>query len=266
MENGAPPEIVGLCEVENRKVLDDLVSKTPLSRVGYEIVHYESPDRRGIDVALLFRPDKLELISSKPIPIHFRGEPNRKTRDILYVKGLTQHDDTLHVFINHWPSRWGGQLETEPLRMFVASVLRHQVDSIFAVDSTANLIITGDLNDEPEDKSVSETLNAEKSFSNITKEQIYNLSFYLKDEKQMGSHKHQGEWGMLDQIIVSGALLDKQSSFYTGLDHTHVFNEGFLLEDDRTYLGKKPFRTYIGFSFNDGFSDHLPVYIDLFFN
>lgn len=259
------PEIVGLCEIENLKVLRDLVNNTPLSRIGYEIVHYESPDKRGIDVALFYRPDKVELLYSKAIPINFPNEPNHKTRDILQVKILTKNEDTLHVFINHWPSKWGGQLETEPSRIFVASILRESVDSIFSMNKNANIVITGDFNDEPEDKSLKHHLNAKLVYDKYEPGELYNLSYYLEHEKQLGSHKYRSEWGILDQMIISGSLLNKNSKLKTTIDNTSIFNAEFLLEKDESYLGKKPFRTYTGFKFNDGFSDHLPVYIDLFF-
>lgn len=260
-----PPDIIGFCEVENRKVLDDLVYNTPLSRIKYEIVHYESPDRRGIDVALFYRPDKVELLSSQPIPINFPDNPNYKTRDILYAKTKLKNGDTLHVFINHWPSRWGGQLESEPSRIFVARVLREKVDSILVTSKNANIVITGDFNDEPEDKSLKDHLKASLILEDYKSTNLYNLSYYLKHEKQVGSYKYKNEWGIFDQIIVSGAMLNKSSKLKTSVEQVTVFNAGFLLEKDESYLGYKPFRTYIGFSYNDGFSDHLPVYIDLFF-
>lgn len=260
-----PPDIIGFCEVENRKVLNDLVYNTPLSRINYEIVHYESPDKRGIDVALLYRPDKVELLSSQPIQINFPNNPNYKTRDILYVKTKLKNGDTLHVFVNHWPSRWRGQLESEPSRIFAATVLREKVDSILNASKNANIVITGDFNDEPEDKSLKDHLNAKLVYEKYESSELYNLSYYLEHEKQLGSYKYRSEWSIIDQIIVSGAMLNESSKLKTSLQHVAVFNAGFLLEKDESYLGIKPFRTYIGFSFNNGFSDHLPVYLDINF-
>ncbi|NOZ47616.1 MAG: endonuclease [Chlorobi bacterium] len=261
-----PPDIVGLCEVENQLVVDELNSYTPLSRVGYKVIHYESPDKRGIDVAMLYQPKSFTVLNSYPIPIHFPGQPEHKTRDILYVKGKVKNNDTLHVFINHWPSKWSGALESEPSRMYVASVLRKHVDSIFKTDSLSEIIMMGDLNDEPEDKSLTVSLGALESYDNVKPNEVYNISYYLKHTKKQGSHKYQSEWGILDQIIVSGSLLNPESGIYTTLDAANVFNGAFLLEKDKTYLGNKPFRTYSGFTYNDGFSDHLPVFIDLYFN
>ncbi|NOZ33915.1 MAG: endonuclease [Chlorobi bacterium] len=258
------PEIVGLCEIENRKVLEDLTKKTDLKKFHYKIIHKESPDRRGIDVGFLYRPDKFFPINYEAIRVKFPFDANKPTRDILYVKGTNIYKDTLHIFINHWPSRWGGQAETDRKRKFAASVLRAKVDSLFKADNNPNIIIMGDLNDYPTNNSVVKVLRAKTSFDNIQNESLYNLAYYLQEVKGKGSLKHNGEWGVLDQIIVSGILLNKKNKIHTTPDNVHVFEAPFLLEPDNNYTGVKPFRTYLGFKFHDGYSDHLPVYIDLF--
>lgn len=261
------PEIIGLCEIENRRVLEDLTKKTALKKIKYRIIHKESPDRRGIDVGLLYRPDKFFPITYKAIRVKFPFDANKPTRDILYVKGTNIYKDTLHIFINHWPSRWGGQTETDRKRQFAASVLRGKVDSIFSAEKNPYIIIMGDLNDYPTNNSVVKVLKAKTGFTkndNFSPKKLYNLAWYLQEVKNQGSHKHKGEWGVLDQIIVSGSLLNKNNKLYTSPDNAHIFNAPFLLEQDNNYTGQKPFRTYIGFKFHDGYSDHLPVYIDLF--
>lgn len=257
------PDIVGLCEIENRNVLDDLVNNTPLSKLDYRIVHKESPDRRGIDVALLYRKKTFSPLYFRAIPVRFPQKPEKTTRDILYIKGLSKKSDTLHIFVNHWASRWGGQLETEALRMHTASIVRKQVDSLFHKNPKSNIIITGDFNDEPENKSISKTLHASHDFTNPQEKELYNLSYYLKNKKEKGSYKHKGAWGVLDQFIVSGCLLKQHSNLYLTPDDCHVFMPDFLLEEDTKYTGKKPFRTFTGYKYNGGFSDHLPVFIDL---
>ncbi|MFO7879408.1 MAG: endonuclease/exonuclease/phosphatase family protein [Bacteroidota bacterium] len=259
------PDVVGLSEVENRTVLEELISKTPLYNAGYEIIHYESPDGRGIDVAMLYREKNFNPIEDYPIPVVFPGD-QRATRDILYVKGEVRTGDTVHLFVNHWPSRWGGQMETEPKRVHAASVLRHHVDSLFKEHKNPHIVIMGDLNDYPDNKSITQTLRAQKTFSNPRPEVLYNLSYYLQEEKGQGSHKYQGEWGILDQIIVSGSLLDKSGALYTDFDHVSVFMGDFLLEKDEKNVGKQPNRTYIGYKYHGGYSDHLPVYIKLLQN
>ncbi len=258
------PEIIGLCEIENRKVLEDLTKKTALKKFHYKIIHKESPDRRGIDVGLLYRPDKFFPISYDAFRVIFPFDANKPTRDILYVKGTNIYKDTLHIFINHWPSRWGGQTETDRKRRYVASFLKTKVDSLFNSETEPNIIIMGDLNDYPVNNSVVKDLKAKISFDKIDDESLYNLAYYLQEIKEKGSHKHNGEWGVLDQIIVSGSLLNQNNKLHTTPDNAHVFDAPFLLEQDNNYTGVKPFRTYIGFKFHDGYSDHLPVYIDLF--
>jgi predicted extracellular nuclease len=261
-----PPAIIGLCEIENLKVLNDLVNNTPLVKYEYKIIHKESPDRRGIDVGFLYREDLFKPINNEFLAINFPDNPESKTRDILYVKGVANKLDTLHIFVNHWPSRWGGQLESEDRRLYVASVLRSRVDSIFNQNANSNIIITGDFNDYPDNKSILEILSANQNFENIKPNTLYNLSANLFKTKNIGSNKYQGEWGVLDQFIVSGNLLNTKNKMYTSLDDVTIFNKKFLLESDDSYYGFKPNRTYIGYKYNGGYSDHLPTYLILNFN
>ncbi len=250
-----PPDIIGLCEIENRFVLEGITKFSPLKRIGYEIIHQESPDNRGIDVGFLFRPEKFKPIDFEAIPIHFPDNPEHKTRDILHVNGFFNSGDTVHIFINHWPSRWGGQLESEENRIFVASVLRAKVDSIFANDKSPNILILGDLNDYPENTSLIETLKARTEFSNPKPTELYNLAWYLHEKKGIGTHKYAGEWGVLDQIIVSGDLLNTENSIYSSINNAHIFNADFLLETDEKNVGDRPNRTYIGYKYHGGYSD-----------
>jgi len=262
-----PPEVVGLCEIENYFVLQQLTKKSPLKVFNYKIIHYESPDKRGIDVALLYIPKKFKPIATDKFTVNFPEKlGSRPTRDILYVKGLTNANDTLHIFVNHWPSRWGGMLETQPKRMFVASLLRKKVDSVFAKNNKAKIIIMGDLNDFPTNKSLIESLKVLNSFNNIKNNELYSLSYYLQEEKGLYSHKYHGESGILDHIIVSGALLDTKANIFTTKDNASIYNAEFLLEKDKKNVGYKPFRTFVGFKYNGGYSDHLPTYVDLFYN
>ncbi len=257
------PEIIGLCEIENRYVLERLIKQTALKNFNYRIIHKESPDRRGIDVGMLYRKDKFHPINYEAVTVTFPFDANKPTRDILYVKGTNNFKDTLHIFINHWPSRWGGQMETDRKRMYAASVLKHKVDSLFKTDTNPNIIIMGDLNDYPNNNSVIKVLKAKTQFDNIKDKKLYNLAYYLQEEKGKGTHKHKGEWGVLDQIIVSGNILNANNKIHMTKDDAHVFEAPFLLEPDKHYVGKITFRTYVGFKFHDGYSDHLPVYLDL---
>lgn len=261
------PAIIGLSEIENKKVLNHLVQNTPLVKFEYQIIHKESPDKRGIDVGMLFRPELFRPINTDFMEVIFPDNPNSKTRDILYVKGVANELDTLHVFINHWPSRWGGQLETEDKRMFVASLLKSKIDSILHANINSNIIITGDFNDYPNNKSLKKVLAAStEELNSVKKDQLYNLSAHIMKTKKFGSHKYQGEWGVLDQFIVSGNLLDIDSKVNTSVNNTYIFQADFLLEQDEAYFGYKPYRTFIGYRYNGGFSDHLPTYLVLNFN
>lgn len=257
------PEIIGICEIENKRVLQDLTKKTFLKKIPYRIIHRESPDRRGIDVGLIYRKDKFKPISYEAIRVTFPFDNNRPTRDILYVKGQTKSKDTFHIFVNHWPSRWGGQMVTQEKRNRAAEVLREKIDSINKVEKNPAIIIMGDLNDYPDDKSVTDYLKAKIKFDTFEDKELYNMAFYLQHKKGQGSHKYHGEWGVLDQIIISGNLLNNSLNISTTLDDAHVFDAPFLLEVDERNTGFQPFRTYIGYKFHDGYSDHLPVYLDL---
>lgn len=258
--NPYPPAIIGLCEIENRFVLNQLVYHTAFSKLDYRIVHEESPDRRGIDVALLFDPKKFELLYHEAIEVNFPFAPEVKTRDILYIKGLVFNEDTLHIFVNHWPSRYGGQIISEPKRKHVADLVKHKSDSLYCQIESPSIIIMGDFNDEPEDESLQMHLQA----SNIQDtNRLVNMMLEEIGGDIEGSHKYQANWGLLDQFIVSRSLLASSSPLRVCNDKVLIFNASFLLEKDEKYLGLKPYRTFTGFKYNGGFSDHLPIYFDL---
>lgn len=255
-----PPDIIGLCEVENRMVLYQLTNDTPLKNFGYKIVHRESPDPRGIDVALLYRPEKFRVLYSTPIPIRFPFDTASRTRDILFVKGIACKRDTLNIFVNHWPSKFGGALATVPKRNYVASVLRKQVDSLLAVNPNANILIMGDLNDSPEDESVSKVLRAKMDSLNLGSNDLYDMLAGAGLSWKKGTIKFREEWETIDHMIVSKPALS-----YTNPHSLQIFDAPFLLQDDEAWFGKKPFRTYYGAKYIGGFSDHLPVYMDFKF-
>lgn len=262
------PAIIGLCEIENRYVLQRLVEDTPLQRLRYQIIHHDSPDKRGIDVALLYRESDFLPLSHEVIHIRFPDNPSKTTRDILYAKGILLQTDTVHLFINHWPSRWGGQQASEPYRNYVADVLRNKIDSLFTSNAQANIIIMGDFNDTPEDPSLRSHLGVKINIEGKEAAQLYNM-METKDKTSQGifgTHKYQGQWHVFDQIIVSGALLQEYQKLQVSGKHAHIFNADFLLQEDHTYMGRKPFRTYTGYRYQGGFSDHLPVYIDITIN
>lgn len=263
LSDGNPLAIIGLCEVENTFVTTMLFHETPLKKHNYKVIHYEGDDRRGIDVALVYSIDKLQLIYSEAIKI--RGPNNKiiKTRDILYAKFYDRVGDTLHCFVNHWPSRYGGEKETIYLREIAARHLKSKVDSIVvSCNYLPKIIIMGDFNDTPSDNSILNVLKA-KPFNELTQDCIL-VNLFANDKKLgfEGTLKHQYRWQIFDQIIISKSLYDSKSLHYVRKSAT-IFHKDFLFIDDATYGGKKLFRTYIGPKYQGGFSDHLPVYIDL---
>jgi exonuclease III len=245
------PDLIGLAEVENREVVTQLFRNVAFRGLGYQIVHFPSPDSRGIDLAFAYRPEAFELIKTKPIAVDLGGE--RTTRDILYVKGVCYESDTLHLFINHWPSRWGGQLNSEQRRLTAARTLHQWVDSLNSIG--ANILIMGDFNDTPSDESIVSVLNASTRSSNSD---LVNL-MSEGNWGGIGSHYYQGEWAFLDQFILSRTMLVPGASL--SVLSTDVGNSDFLFED--TSDGVVPFRTYSGPKYLGGFSDHLPIHLVL---
>lgn len=254
------PAVLGLCEIENIDCLNDLVNKSPLKAYKYEILHYECGDNRGIDVALLYRPEFFNLIGSKPFVLNF-GPDSRPTRDILYAKGIVNEKDTLHLFVNHWPSRYGGQLVTAPKREKAAETLKAIYDSLLVDDPKANIIAMGDFNDHPDDVSMKDILKAKIDTVNLQPDDLVNSMWQYT--KTGGTHKYQHVWGVLDQIVLSQNLVFSKNNLYAGLPTTQIFKADWLLEKDD--VGMRLNRTYIGFKFHGGYSDHLPIYVDVLF-
>lgn len=263
LSEGVPIAIIGLCEIENTFVTTMLFQETPLRKHNYKVIHYEGDDRRGIDVAMAYSADKLQLVYSEAMKI--RGPDNKsiKTRDILYAKFYDKIGDTLHCFVNHWPSRYGGERETISLREMAACNLKSKVDSLIAkCDYYPKIIIMGDFNDTPFDNSILNVLKAKPLTYLNDDDTLVNL---FADDKMLGFEgtlKHQYRWLIFDQIIISKSLYGSESLHYEQKSAT-IFNEDFLFVDDKTYGGKKLFRTYIGPKYQGGYSDHLPVFIDL---
>ncbi|MFK8038681.1 MAG: endonuclease/exonuclease/phosphatase family protein [Crocinitomicaceae bacterium] len=256
-----PPAVIGLCEVENLQCLKDLIFNSPLSTFNYQIVHQESGDKRGIDVAFLVRSEFFQIIEYKAFVLDFPNSSSA-TRDILYMKGLTGQD-TLHCLVNHWPSRYGGELATKPKRNFAASILRSKFDSIQNITPSAKIIAMGDFNDYPTDESMKDILSAKKDTNNITLTDLINLTWQY--EKTTGTNKYQHEWHILDQFIINQTLLESNESLYTSFHLSHIFKASWLFTDEADGFGKKPFRTYNGFKYIGGYSDHLPIYTDILF-
>lgn len=253
-----PLAVLGIAEIENAYVLNSLFNQTPLKTHNYRIVHYEGDDKRGIDVAMVYCIDKLQLIYTEAVKVKNPKDKNYKTRDILYAKFYDRRGDTIHCFVNHWPSRYGGERETIKLRALAANTLRHKVDSLVLIHQTIpKIIIMGDFNDTPEDPSI----------INLTRGEV--LVNLFTDGKKLGFEgtlKHQYNWQIFDQIIVSKSLIGNNKGLLYKTNSATIFHDDFLFEKDESFGGVKLFRTYVGPKYFGGYSDHLPVYIDLIFN
>ena len=242
--SAAVPDFVAMCEVENDSVMFDLTKRSLLRGAGYEYVMTDSPDERGIDVALMYQPYSFRLLHSHSIRI-VRLPDARPTRDILYASGLIISGDTLHIFVVHAPSRRGGERESRPYRLQVASQLGAAVDSIYAINDHAKIIIAGDFND----------YHDSPALRKLYEHRLVNVSADAKGSHgAKATYRWHGEWRSLDQIVCSPSLAALKESCRIG-------DAPFLLEDDEKYGGKKPYRTYLGPRYLGGYSDHLPLVV-----
>lgn len=245
------PSVVGLCEVENEEVVERLVKYSPLAKVDYRYVVTSSPDRRGINVAMLYRRDQFRLLGHEALSVHPADNQNSATRDILHCYGLAGNLDTLDIFVCHFPSRYGGA-GSAIMREAAASVLCDAVDSLMNA-GRSNIIIMGDFNAPHSDKVMQSILTGKgRCLTNI-------MSRYSGRE-DFGSYKYHGRWETIDHIIVPCSMTAGGAFSVSG---SGIFSAPFLLERDAKYMGMKPFRTYYGMKYIGGFSDHLPVYADI---
>jgi hypothetical protein len=254
--NGA--SIIGVSEIENRGVLEDLVKQPSIANRTYQIVHYDSPDRRGVDVGLLYNPRDFIVTSSKSIPLHTPDTAFR-TRDQLLVSGYLMNEK-IHIIVNHWPSRTGGEVASEPKRLAAAGLTRSIADSLYKVDPNAKIIIMGDLNDDPFNKSTAEVLGAKRNIEDVAPNGLYNTLWRTLDSG-VGSLAYNSQWNLFDQIIISAPLLnkDKKNLSYW---KSEVFNKSFLIQQEGSYKGT-PMRTHAGGVWLNGYSDHFPTLIYL---
>lgn len=258
----APPALVGLCEVENEQALTALTCFSPLKELGYRYVMTHSDDQRGIDVALLYQRDRFKLLNSRPINVG-KYPNHRPTRDLLHVTGVLLTGDTLDLFVCHFPSRSGGHYRlSEPYRLWVARKLRSEADRVMHTRHYPQVLIMGDFNDYPDNRSITEVLQAQIPSDRIEPHAYYHLLAEKVKKQHTGSYKFQGEWNLLDHLIVSGTLLNPQSAFFTKAEQAEIARLPMLLIEDRAFGGDKPFRTYQGVNYQGGISDHLPVYVD----
>ena len=256
MNNGRGPDILGLVEVENRSVVEELVARIKNGK-HYGIVHFDSPDGRGIDCAMIYNKQYFNLEKADTAIVTLPN--NWPTRSILHASMLSPKGVAYHFFINHWPSRRGGQDKSEDNRSAAAMRLRTEVDKLFAIDPKTNIIIMGDFNDEPSDKSITEVLKAAPAICDFAEhfptDQIYNLSFEKKAAGD-GSYKFQGNWNMIDQMLVSGNVL--KENFICGT--FSVFRPEFMKQKGGGKYEGASLPTFGGKRYFGGFSDHFPIY------
>jgi predicted extracellular nuclease len=254
-EDYEPPLIIGLAEVENEEVVE-LLGRT-VRPATYGIVHKDSPDGRGIDVALLYDKRYFKVGKKAFYSIEFE-EKNYSSRDILYAELISTDDrkESLHCFVNHWPSRRGGWQETETRRMQAANTLKAQVDKLLNSDPQAQVVIMGDFNDYPDNRSLTTALGA-VTHDGPEEGELINLAFDLHATGK-GTYNYQGEWGMLDQVIISDALLSPDGIQIKEGD-LDAFQEDFMMFYDKKSKEYYPNKTYGGDRYYGGFSDHLPL-------
>lgn len=261
---GYPPAIIGVCEIENYQVLEDVVNHPRLNAYNYGIIHYESPDLRSIDVALLYRKDVFVPLYSAPheVVLYRDGDRTKRryTRDVLYVKGLLDGEE-IHFLVNHWPSRSGGEEKSRPNRVKAAKVAKGVIDSVQKKEPNAKIMLMGDLNDGTYNESVKGVIGAKESRDEL----VVPFGIYNPFEKMfkagVGTIAWRDSWDLFDQIMITQPLTEKDFSTWRYYQ-AGVFNPPYLRNPRGRYKGY-PFRSFVGSTFTGGYSDHFPVYIYL---
>lgn len=253
------PVVLGVSEIENIKVLEDLVASPLLAPMNYGIVQIEGPDKRGVDVGFIYQKQHFTVTSSRSVTLSIAGKPDFKTRDQLVVSGLLD-GEPMHFIVNHWPSRSGGEKKSAPLRNAAADLCRSIADSIMKTDPNAKIIIMGDLNDDPSNKSLSEHLKV-KGDEKLTQQGDLFNPMYKMFKDGVGSLAYRDNWNIFDQMIVSQPLLLEDKSSLRFLK-ARVFKKNYMVQKDGAFAGY-PFRTFVAGTWQGGYSDHFPVYIVL---
>ncbi len=250
------PAVLGLAEVENEAVLKDLANMPLIRDRNYQIIHYESPDFRGIDVALFYQEKYFQVTHSKVYPLR-KTEEKIRSREHLVVSGIFD-GEPMHFIVAHWPSRRGGERRSRPLRIEAAKVVRHVVDSILDFDPEAKIVFMGDLNDDPNNVSVTRYLNAHGHKDNLEEGQLYNTMYDLF-RRGIGSLAWRDSWNLFDQIIITQAFLNPKPNTYK-FHSAKVYNKSYITSQEGPFKGY-PFRSYSFGRYVGGYSDHFPTYI-----
>lgn len=255
-----PPALIGLCEVENDHVLTLLTKYSALKNLHYRYIMTHSDDLRGIDVALLYQRDQFKLITSEEITAPAYND--KPTRDILHISGIVLSLDTLDVFLCHLPSLIGGKNAAEH-RKQVTTLLKEKIDSVMKQRNQPNVMVMGDFNSDLSSPIFTQILTVKDPVSiHPNEHELYHLFYYLAKQKGVGSYKYKGFWQLIDHILISGRLLQPQNALHTYPTKAHIAELPSLLEEDLKYGGKKPYRTYYGMKYQEGISDHLPLYVE----
>jgi hypothetical protein len=251
--------VLGISEVENESVVKDLIAQPVLKNRNYKIIHYNSPDRRGIDVAMLYNPKYFKPYKTSSHRLHVEKLKDFKTRDQLLVDGVLS-GDTVHIIVNHWPSRYGGEKRSRWLRNAAAQLSRSIADSILQQNPHARIMVMGDLNDNPNNESVLKFMNAKGKRDKLKDNDFFNPMWEMY-KKGNGTLAWHDTWSLFDQIMISQALLGKDYNHIKYLKAV-IYKKPFLVNKDGRYKGY-PYRTFVGNTFQGGYSDHLPVFVVL---
>lgn len=261
---GNGPAIIGVSEIENLGVLQDLINTPALKDKNYGIVHYDSPDARGVDVALFYQKHVFTLHDSKAHPVKLPGEPDFKTRDILQASGDID-GEMFHFLVAHWPSRIGGEKASEYRRVAAAKVMKRVADSLLQINPDSKVVLMGDFNDDPTNNSVRVELNAKADAKKLAKGDYFNPMFKLFKDGY-GTLAYRDAWNLFDNMVVSENLIGEDlSTFKLFRDpksgyYAYIFNKPFLTQKEGRYKGY-PWRTIVGGQYQGGYSDHFPVYL-----
>ncbi|HZH69653.1 MAG TPA: endonuclease/exonuclease/phosphatase family protein [Flavobacteriaceae bacterium] len=256
---GTTPAVVGLCEIENREVVEDLVNQEPLRAMDYGVIHYHSPDRRGIDVALIYQKGVFVPTNTESVELEIYNQQSGNriyTRDQLVVSGLLD-GDKVHFIVNHWPSRSGGEARSRPNRIKAAELTKKIIDSLYAIDPYAKIITMGDFNDDPTNESIKKVLATKANRERIKMGELFNPMEEMY-KKGYGTLAWRDGWNLFDQIIISSGFMSKDYSGYQ-FYKAGIFNPPYLSNPRGRYKGY-PFRAFADGGFTGGYSDHFPVY------
>ncbi|MFT6336942.1 MAG: putative extracellular nuclease [Halioglobus sp.] len=254
--------ILGVSEIENKRVLEDLVKQDAIKDRNYQIVHRDSPDRRGIDVGMLYNPLHFTFLNVEMENMNyiFDDGDTLRTREIMHVTGVLD-GDTTHVLINHWPSRSGGEKRSAPRRNKAAEKVKEIVDKLKSINPDVKVLVMGDFNDDPTSKSLKSVLRAKGKIKDVNSSSDMFNPMYDPYRRGLGSNAYRDNWSLFDQIIVSPGLLDKEDDGYFYYK-AQIFNKKYLIQRSGQYKGY-PFRTFSGDKYQAGYSDHFPVVVYL---